>query len=350
MNLWERFRHTVEREHLLAKPFNLYAMQATTSPATPLVVVNGPWSHELGFNSLANCLGPSSRANATLGRFVRLVMNNLGGGRSVSRRDELVTELPCLDYAPQGFPAKYTFCCSENELGSPWEPLHVEQGFARADNAVTVIGVDSSQDIRDVTSSTAHDLGLCLASAMRRWGSSNLLYGGYPALIVSPDHARMFAEAEWTKAEVREFLFERARVDMRDLPPEAQEVHLRRRPSWIDIGRVPVCDRPGDLVLIVTGGAGIHAVFLSTFGSSRPTTACPTLDADGRFIGAEVGHFGRDDVVSKPRGLRTAVRRDGWAQGRVVWRADEKKRGSLWRISGNIVLACLEATGLGHQW
>jgi hypothetical protein len=277
---------------LLAAPFNLYAVQATTSPATPFILVNGPWRHALGFNYLSGAMGPGNRANATLGRFVRLAMNNLGGGRASSLQAAMAGDVPCLDHSTHGFPAKYTFCCAENEEASPWDALHVEQaGLEPGDDAVTVFAVDSFENIRDQASKTAVEYGTCLAAAMRRWGSSNLVNGGYPILVLSPDQAALLASANWSKADVRKFLFERARVDMRELPESTRELHLRRRPSWVDIARVPVTNRPDDLGLAVVGGRGIHAELLSTFGSSHPVTARVIRDDTGRFAGAEIVVF-----------------------------------------------------------
>ena len=103
----------------LADPgFNLDSIQATTHPVAPLMIVNGPIARELGINSGYNAFGQGFAPNLTIGRAVRLVLMNLGGG------------LPGTgDRSTQGSPAKIAYCVAENEDANPWEPLHVEAGI-----------------------------------------------------------------------------------------------------------------------------------------------------------------------------------------------------------------------------
>ena len=116
-------------EAVADEKFNLQGIQATTNPAAPWIIVNGPLAATLGVNAGLNCLGQGNRANATLGRALRLVLQNIGGA------------LPGqMDRATHGQPGKYTFCCAENEAASPWQPLHVERGFNADENVVTVVG------------------------------------------------------------------------------------------------------------------------------------------------------------------------------------------------------------------
>ena len=114
---------------MLAKPFNLYGIQGTTNPATPVLIVNGPITREIGINARGNLFGPGFRANATIGRAIRLIMTTIGGGVPQQA-----------DKAMLGNPAKYTCCFAENEAQSPWPPLHVERGFAPGTSTVTVFG------------------------------------------------------------------------------------------------------------------------------------------------------------------------------------------------------------------
>src|SRR5205085_11283502 len=109
-------------------PFNLNGEQATTHMASPLVIVNGPVAREIGMNGGANAFGSGNRANATIGRAIRLVLLNVGGGWPGE-----------LDKATLGHPGKYTYCVAENAAESPWAPYHVEKGFAPEDSTVFVI-------------------------------------------------------------------------------------------------------------------------------------------------------------------------------------------------------------------
>ncbi len=103
---------------LTAKAFNLNGVQATTHMAAPLLIVNGPVAGAIGMNGDCNAFGSGNRANATIGRALRLVLLNVGGGRPGE-----------LDKSTLGHPGKYTYCVAENERASPWAPYHVEKGF-----------------------------------------------------------------------------------------------------------------------------------------------------------------------------------------------------------------------------
>src|SRR5712692_4138905 len=66
-------------EAVAEPPFNLDAVQATTHPVTPLLIVNGPVAKEIGLNAGYNAFGQGFRANLTIGRALRLVLTNIGG-------------------------------------------------------------------------------------------------------------------------------------------------------------------------------------------------------------------------------------------------------------------------------
>src|SRR3954468_8145204 len=107
-------------EAIAAPEFNLLGIATTTGSATVCVIVNGPIVARIAMNAGVNAFGPGNRANATIGRAVRLTLQNAGGARPGET-----------DMATLGQPGKYTFCFAENEAESPWDPLHVERGFAR---------------------------------------------------------------------------------------------------------------------------------------------------------------------------------------------------------------------------
>src|SRR5271169_1596549 len=113
-------------------PFNLNGVQATTHMASPLVIVNGPIAREIGMNGGANAFGSGNRANATIGRAIRLIMLNVGGGHA-----------PELDKCTLGNPAKYSYCVCENEEHSPFAPYHVEQGYRPDQSTVFAIAAEA---------------------------------------------------------------------------------------------------------------------------------------------------------------------------------------------------------------
>jgi hypothetical protein len=94
--------------------FNLYAVLTTTHPCTPLVIVNGPVASRLGINAGPNAFGNGHRANAVIGRALRLVLQNVAGATPGE-----------LDRATLGHPGKFTYCIAENEAASPWASLSV---------------------------------------------------------------------------------------------------------------------------------------------------------------------------------------------------------------------------------
>lgn len=252
---------------LLDSQFNLYAVQATTNPVAPLCVVNGPIADELDINSGLGAFGPGWWANATIGRALRLILLNVGGGRP-----------GVLDRATQGQPAKYTFCVAENEAESPWEPLHAERGLSREQSAVTLLGVAGTFNILDLGSKDAEGILAMVAGSMTALGSNNMLLGGAPAVALCPEHATIMAQAGLKKADVKRELFRRSQVPLGSFPQENQRlITMYRRAVLGDNpgprALVPLADRPEDVQIIVVGGAGPHSQFLPSFGrDSLPAT------------------------------------------------------------------------------
>jgi hypothetical protein len=247
----------------LADPlFNLDSVQATTHPVAPLIVVNGPVAREIGLNSGYNAFGQGSRANVTIGRAVRLVLMNVGGGLPGSG-----------DRATQGSPAKIAYCVAENEAESPWEPLHVEAGFPRDASVVTVFGCEGPHNIQDHYSNTGLGILRTIAGAMGQAGSNNLLGWGWPLLSLGPEHAATIARDGYGKKAVKEFLFEHARFPLARLGREYQQ-QQRERHGAVDAPdtMLPIVRAADDLSIIVVGGAGKHSSWQPTFGdATRPT-------------------------------------------------------------------------------
>ena len=251
---------------VLAPEFSLHAIQATTHPVAPLIIVNGPIVGEIGLNAEYGCFAPGNRANATIGRAMRLALLNVGGASP-----------GVLDRATQGSPAKYAFCIAENEAASPWEPLHVERGFAPDESAVTLVGCEGPHNVNDHVSHTAEGILATAADTMSIMGSNNFYLRGEPVLALGPEHAATIAGDGLTKADVKERIFELARKPVR---------RLRRGGMWgmqtwgeeiaehedDDDFEIPLLDEPDDLLLIVTGGAGKHSCYMPTFGPTRSVT------------------------------------------------------------------------------
>ncbi len=241
--------------------FNIHGLQTTTNPVAPLLIVNGPVRGQIGINSGRGCLGPGWRANATIGRAVRLLLLNLGGAKPWTT-----------DMAIHGMPAKFAFCMGENEEESVWDPLHVERGLAPEQSAVTVVGAQGTTNCLTFYKK-AESILTVIASAMAHIGDNNyLLAGGNPLVVLSPGHARLFSEQGFTKQTVKEWLFEHAKVPFQQFPQETSVINYEE--GFVRDGdRVCPCRCPEDILLVVAGGPEpYHALYCGNFGDTRAVT------------------------------------------------------------------------------
>lgn len=243
----------------------LSSIQSATNAATPLIFFNGPIVKALKINSGGNLFGTGNRANATIGRAVHLVMQNIGG------------EVPGeTDLSTHGQPGKYTFCIAEAEDTSPWEPFHVEKGFQRHDNTVSVVGSNGPQNIFAYGCETGREILDTIVGAITAMGNNNIIFSTGPLIIFSPEHAAAIHKDGFSKNDIKEYLYENARIPLSRFAKHTREGLLHRRSKWfekaIDSNTIGIADDPEDIVILVAGGAGIHSQFLSTCFSKRVVT------------------------------------------------------------------------------
>jgi len=250
---------------LLDPDCQLYGIQTATNTTTPLMFVNGPIAEELEINSGGNLFGAGRRANATIGRAVQLVLRNIGG--------DVAGET---DMATHGQPGKFTFCIAEAERNSPWQPFHVDAGFAASDSTVTVIGASAPQNVFTYGCETGQEILAHLIGAMLGLGHNNIIFPTGPLLILSPEHAGTLARDGIGKADIQQAVFERARIPLARFGKRTVEGLKHRRSRWFaeadDPDHIGVADRPQDVTVLVAGGAGIHSLFVPTSFSYRPVT------------------------------------------------------------------------------
>ena len=253
-------------EALAEEPYNLYGTQATTHPCTPMLIFNGPVAREVGLNSGHNVMGNYFRANAVIGRAVRLCLVNIGAAIPGTG-----------DMATAGTPAKFSFCVLENEEQSPWDPLHVEQGMSKDATAVTVVAAEGPHNVNDHESITPEGILTMCAGTMANTGSNNAYYAGQPVMAFGPEHAQTVAKHGMTKAQVKEWLWERATLPLSKWSQEGIDRRFRRKlaekfaTAPLDT-LVHMWDKPEDLIIVVTGGAGKHSQYVPTFGNTRSVT------------------------------------------------------------------------------
>ena len=248
---------------------NLNGMQCSTHLSTPLVVVNGPIRTALGMNSGSNVFGQGNRANATIGRAVKLILTNIGKA------------IPGVtDKATLGHPGKYTYCIAENEEQSPWDPLHVERGLKREQSAVTVFGCEAPHNVNNQASRNAFDLCHTIADTMATLGKNMFYAQGEVMVVMCPSHAETIAADGWSKLHVKEYLYEKARkpvslVKLGGL--YGREVARNFWPRWVnrtdENEMVPLVRRPSEITLVVAGGPGRHTAFLP--GWATPSVTVP---------------------------------------------------------------------------
>jgi hypothetical protein len=181
--------------------FALLGVSGTTDAVTPLVIVNGPVRRALEINCGASVFGAGFRANATIGRAVRLVWVNVGGARP-----------GVISMSTFGSPGRYSYCIGEHEEASPWEPLSVEHGFAAAASTVAVLAAEAPQVVADVSARGAREICATIARAGTVIANPDLAPLGDTLLVLSPEHAATIAADGWSKADVRQFVWERCRV------------------------------------------------------------------------------------------------------------------------------------------
>lgn len=246
--------------------FNLQGIQATTNPVAVWLILNGPLAGRLQVNATFNCIGQGAWANATLGRAMRLILQNIGGA------------LPGeMDRATHGQPGKFTFCCAENEDGHPWQPLHVERGFAATDSTVTVVGAEGTMNM-NTHAKTAEELARVIAETMIHPPSNEYVHGGEPWFIIGSEHAEIFRRAGWDKATVKRELWRRSKMAVGRL--SVNEIVRARASRTAELGELaddtllPISPRAEDIQLIVAGGPGTHSVYVPCFGNSRAVTRC----------------------------------------------------------------------------
>jgi hypothetical protein len=240
--------------------FNLNGIATTTGPSTPFAVVSGPAAARAGINPGRGALGPGWRANASIGRALRLLIGNIGRARPGEVSKSIM-----------GQPGRYTMCVAENEAASPWEPLHVTLGLAAGDSAVTALGATGTMNVLTPRGDVGAMLTV-LGDSLAYLGNPNVVMGkGTVAVLVTPGHARAMARAGLSKADVAAEIWARSSIPIARFPASAHP-----DPPYEFIVRedrvYPVAG-PEQVYVIVAGGPEpTHATVVPSHPSCRPVT------------------------------------------------------------------------------
>ena len=236
---------------ILREEFNLNGVQGTMHGVAPLMIVNGQYAGQIGLHGGNGCFGPGFRANASIGRAIRLMLFNLGGA------------MPGLGSATIfATPLRYTACITENAEHSPWESLAQSRGYASEDNVITCAMVESPRLCFDDTNQDPQRLLTGIADSMAAMGSWNMHTRSDMVVAMSPEHASLCANAGMSRDDVHRKLCEIAGRKVRDLKgggnwrrERALALPIKVDPDDDDCF-VPAIKDPRDLHLIVAGGWG----------------------------------------------------------------------------------------------
>jgi hypothetical protein len=248
----------------LARPeVNLRGVNATTHIVAPMVIVHGEVVRSAGFNAGVGAFGPGNRANATVGRAVRLVLLHVAGAKPGFG-----------DAATHGQPAKYTFCAAENLDATPWESYPMSLGID-APSAVTVHCGEGPHNVHDAEAAGEPALILDkIASAMTSLGQNNAPISQAEYFIVlGPEHAASIAERAMTRRDVSDYLFNTARMPARVFRAHFQELAWA---NWMkavgDDELLPMTGNAENIRVLVSGGPGKHSIVVPSWGMTRSVT------------------------------------------------------------------------------
>jgi len=248
--------------------FGLHGSTASTGGSAPFIVVNGPIRTAIGMNATHNVLANGNRANATIGRTIRLLIINALGGIPGQ-----------LDRSTLGHPGKFTFCIAEDEDDSAWLPLAAERGIAGGASAVTVMAAESPHQVMNDWTRDPRELLTTYVAAIRANMLTYSIWAGNYALVVPKQHRHVLTAAGFTKKDIREFVFDGARV---------------RRREWRSVGKAAVAGRkdedavytalraPDDLLVVAAGGpAGGFGVIVPPWYGAKALAVTTRIGGEG---------------------------------------------------------------------
>ena len=181
----------------LQDKFCMHGLLCTTYFSGPVMIVNGPVVQQIGLNNGINALGQGSRANATIGRALQLLIRNVGGGVPGG-----------IDRAVMGNPGKYTFCFAEDESDTDWSTLAQDRGFERSESVINLFAGEGLQPIVDQKSRDPDSLARNMAASLRAVVNTKLYGVADAVLVVCPEHRRVFREGGWNKDDLKNALYD----------------------------------------------------------------------------------------------------------------------------------------------
>ena len=190
----------------LKDEFCMHGLLCTTYFSTPVMIVNGPITKQIGMNSGVNALGQGNRANATIGRALQLIVRNVGGGIPGG-----------IDRATLGNPGKYTFCFCEDESDAEWPSLSMDRGYTREDSVINLFAGSGVQPFVDQQSRQPESLVKNLANSLRSVANTRSFGMADAIIVISPEHRRVLREGGWTKPNLKQALYDELKTPGADI-------------------------------------------------------------------------------------------------------------------------------------
>ena len=239
---------------MMKDEFLLHGVTSSTGGCAILVIINGPIRLEIGASGSFNALANSDRATAVIGRALRLALINL-----------LEVRPGGIDRSTLGHPGKFSYCVAEDEEGTTWAPLSVARGIPQGLSAVTVMAAMAPRQIMNEWTTDPREILETFAAEMRANQRHYSIYGGNYAIVIPKQLREPIERAGWSKRDIAEFVYERARI---------------RRAEWAEVGKGAVVrdrgerihaalESPDHLLVIAAGGpaGGFGAVIPPWMGS-----------------------------------------------------------------------------------
>jgi hypothetical protein len=260
----EHFPAVVAAFEAMDRPdFNFHGSTASTGGSAPLLIVSGAYADDIGMNADVNLFGPGNRANATIGRAVRLILRNV------------FQMLPGIsDKSTQGNPGKYCFCIAERARGNPWPLLCETQGYAPGVSSVTAFAGGGFCNVENHGGNTPEQVLGSVADAMANYGCITL---GQSVVILAPEHMRIVAGTGWTREDAQNFLFTHAKRSVEGMKNvgkyrdrEYDRQHGGDAHALVESGFVHRGLSPADILITMGGGdAGGHSCFIPSWSRGR---------------------------------------------------------------------------------
>ena len=264
-------------EAMLAPDFNLVGPSSSMGGAAVLIIVNGPVARDLNINARNNLFGPGNRANATIGRALRLVLMNA------------CAAIPGLfDRSVIGHPGKFTYCIAEAETETHWTPLHVERGFAPEQSAVTVFAAEGPRQVRSVghpeailysIADAASSLGTSLSTSGSVGDPSQGIRQGEIVVTIAGSSNLW---QEWSKDDIRDYLHPRIRRSVADL--KRAQVFAGDLEPGDDTRFMTLIPEPKDIMVVFAGGE--ESNMSSVIPSWGPKVSSAAVTREVRLAGS----------------------------------------------------------------